>query len=72
MVEGSFVACESGLMHEGAAQIISDVGLVYEAVLCHGVDSLVQCVIDLGRGVSLPRCGHIPLVRACDSSAVGA
>jgi hypothetical protein len=60
-------------MHEGA-QIISDVGLVYEAVR-HGVDSLVQCVIDLGRGVSLP-CGAISLVqrlqfsrRACGQTA---
>jgi hypothetical protein len=43
-------------MHE-AAQIISDVGLVYEAVLCHGVDSLFSASLILGV-VSLPCCGH--------------
>jgi hypothetical protein len=41
------VACESGPWRSCAD--LSDVGLVYEAVLCHGVDSLVQCVIDLGQ-----------------------
>jgi hypothetical protein len=63
------VACESGLMHE-AAQIISDVGLVYEAVLCHGVDSLFSASLILGV-VSLPCCAGIALA-TCDSSAVGA
>jgi hypothetical protein len=53
------VACESGLMHEGAAQIISDVGLVYGRSFVMAW-IVVQCVIDLG-GVS-----------ACPAAAAGA
>jgi hypothetical protein len=60
---GSFVACESGLMHEGAAQIISDVGLVYERSFVMAWIALFS-VIDLGRGVSLPCCEHISLVQS--------
>jgi hypothetical protein len=51
------VACESGLMHEGAAQIISDVGLVYGRSFVMAWIALFSASLILGGVSACPAAG---------------